>query len=187
MGSKMEKVTRALALFIYYSFARYFPTQPVPSWRFGYALRRLLLKRIFDSCGEGVIVKCGAYFGSGSGIRVGHRAQIGDNSRIDHSVDIGDDVLMGPDVVIMTGGHAYLDPDTPINQQGAVPRKPVTIGRDVWIGTRVIILPGVQIGEGAVIGASSVVTKNIPAFAVAAGNPARVVKWRKQPMGDTTA
>lgn len=183
----MNKIIRTISLIIYYSFARRFPTRPVPGWRVGYALRRLLVKRIFDSCGDGVIIKCGAYFGTGSGIRVGHRAQIGDNSRIDHSVDIGDDVLMGPDVVIMTGGHAYLDPETLINQQGAVPRKPVKIGRDVWIGTRVIILPGVQIGEGAVIGASSVVTKNIPAFAVAAGNPARIVKWRKQPMNEIGA
>jgi len=180
----MNKIIRAISLVIYYGLARRLPTQPVPGWRFGYALRRLLVKRMFDSCGDGVIVKCGAYFGSGSGIRVGNRAQIGDNSRIDHSVDIGDDVLMGPDVVIMTGGHAYLDPNMPINKQGAVPRKACKIGRDVWIGTRVIILPGVQIGEGAVIGASSVVTKNIPAFSVAVGNPARVVKWRKQPMDE---
>lgn len=180
----MKKIIRLFALVLYYGFAQYLPTQPVPGWRLAYALRQVLVRHIFDHCGKGIIVKRGAYFGSGSGIRVGHRAQIGHNSRIDHSVEIGDDVLMGPDVVIMTGGHAYLDSDTPINQQGAVSRKPVKIGRDVWIGTRVVILPGVEIGQGAVIGASSVVTKSIPAFAVAAGSPARVVKWRKMPSGD---
>ena len=88
-------ITRFIALFFYYGFARFFPTQPVPGWRFGYWLRRVLTKRIFDSCGDDVIVKHGAYFGTGSGITVGARAQIGHNSRIDHSVTIGDDVVMG--------------------------------------------------------------------------------------------
>jgi maltose O-acetyltransferase len=176
----MKKFIRLFSLAIYYGFARFLPTQPVPGWRIAYALRRILVRRIFDECGNDVIVKSGAYFGTGSGIRVGHRAQIGHNSRIDHGVDIGDDVLMGPDVVIMSGGHAFSDPSLPINQQGEVPRRKISIGRDVWIGTRVVILPGVQIGEGAVIGASSVVTKSIPPFAVAAGNPAKVIKWRRQ-------
>lgn len=177
----MRKGIHLLALAMYYGFARFMPTQPVPGWRFAYALRRILVRQIFDGCGEDVIVKSGAYFGTGSGIRVGHRAQIGHNSRIDHCVDIGDDVLMGPDVVIMSGGHAYANTSVPINQQGELQRRKIVIGRDVWIGTRVVILPGVEIGEGAVIGASSVVTKNVPPFSVVAGNPARVVKWRRQP------
>jgi len=174
-----KKIMKRLYLILYYGFARYLPTQPAPGWRFAYWLRRWLVKGVFDECGENVIVKRGAYFGSGSGLRVGSRSQIGHNSRIDHGVVIGEDVLMGPDVVIMSGGHAYLDPDIPINLQGTVPSRTITIGDDVWIGTRVIILPGVEIGKGAVIGAGSIVTKNIPDFAVAVGNPARVVKWRK--------
>ncbi len=170
---------RLLALIIYYGFATHFPTQPVPGWRLGYALRRLLVRYIFDVCGDEVIVKHGAYFGTGRSLRVGARAQIGANCRIDHDVTIGSDVVMGPDVVILTIGHAFSDPDRPINQQGGLPRRPVTIGRDVWIGTRVIVLPGVDIGEGSIIGAGSVVTKSVPPFAVAVGNPARVVKWRR--------
>lgn len=169
---------RMLALFFYYGLARYLPTQPVPGWRLGYAFRRVLVKHIFKRCGHDVIVKNGAYFGSGIGIEVGDRSQIGHKSRIDHQVVIGNDVVMGPDVVIMTISHAYDNPDITINQQGSLPRLPVTIGNDVWIGTRVVILPGVTIGDGAVIGACAVVTKSIPAYAVAAGIPAKVVKWR---------
>lgn len=177
----MKKMIRLLCLAFYYGFARYLPTQPLPGWRLGYFLRRRLVRHLFETCGEGVIVKQGAYFGNGRGLRVGARAQIGDHCRIDHDVNIGDDVVMGPDVVIMTIGHAFADPDRPINLQGGLPRRPVSIGRDVWIGTRVVILPGVEIGDGAVIGACSVVTRSIPPFAVAAGNPARVIKWRRAP------
>jgi maltose O-acetyltransferase len=169
---------RWLSLAAYYALARHFPTQPVPGWRIGYAWRRALVRRIFDGCGSDVIVKQGAYFGTGRGLRVGHRAQIGHNSRIDHAVTLGDDVVMGPDVVIMTIGHAFMDASRPVNQQGALPRRPVTIGNDVWLGTRVIVLPGVTIGDGAVVGAGSVVTKSVPAMAVVAGNPARIVKHR---------
>jgi maltose O-acetyltransferase len=169
---------KSLALLIYYTLAKHFPTQPVPGWRVGYMLRRFLVRHIFEKCGTGVIVKRGAYFGAGSGIVVGDRAQVGDNSRIGPCTKIGNDVLMGPDVVIMTTSHAFEDPDIPINQQGARAISPVEIGDDVWIGTRVIILPGVKIGRGAVIGAGSIVTKSIPAYAIAAGVPARVVKSR---------
>ena len=58
--------------------------------------------------------------------------------------------------------------------------KPVVIGNDVWIGSRVTILPGVTIGDGAVIGASSVVTKDVEPYTVVAGNPAEIIKRRKQ-------
>jgi maltose O-acetyltransferase len=169
---------RALCTLIYYAVAQHFPTQPMPSWRFGYALRRLLVKRIFASCGDGVIVKQRAYFGDGRTLRVGHRAQIGAHSRIDHDVTIGDDVLMGPDVVMISGGHAFEMPDVPINRQGSVERRPIVIGNDVWIGTRVIIMPGVEIGDGAVIGAGSIVTRNIPPYGVAVGAPAKVIRMR---------
>jgi len=86
--------------------------------------------------------------------------------------------MMGPDVGIMSNSHktAYLD--IQMVRQGAAHIKPVRIGNDVWIDTRAIILPGVQIGDGAIIGAGSVVTRNIPALAVVAGVPARVVKYR---------
>ena len=65
-----------------------------------------------------------------------------------------------------------------IRNQGRTEIKPVIIGDDVWIGARAIIMPGIVIGRGAVIGAGSVVTKNVDEYAVVAGNPARVIKYR---------
>lgn len=172
---KMKKV---ISLSLYYGFARWFPTQPMPGWKFGYAFRRVLVKQIGESVGQSIIVKHNAQIGAGVGLHVGDRSQLGHNCRIGNFVTIGCDVVMGPDVVIMTSAHAFEDPNVPINLQGALPIRPVNIGDDVWIGTRVIIMPGVMVGKGAVIGAGSVVTKEVPPFAVVAGVPAKVIRYR---------
>lgn len=169
-----------LWLAIYYGFARYLPSPPKQGLfvRCVYAFRLFLARRIFQSCGDDVMVKQLAYFGTGRHLVVGNRAQIGINARIEHHVTIEDDVVMGPDIVIMTNSHNFEDPAIPINQQGYPPARPVRIGRGAWIGTRVIILPGVHIGEGSVIGAGSIVTRDVPPFSIAAGNPARVLRKR---------
>jgi maltose O-acetyltransferase len=91
---------------------------------------------------------------------------------------------MGPDVVIMTNTHAFERLDIPINQQGNLPLKPVVIGDDVWIGTRVVILPGINVGDKAVIGANSVVTKDVPSGAIVAGSPARNIRMRGERLAD---
>lgn len=89
-------------------------------------------------------------------------------------VTIGDNVLFGPNVQIYTAGH-------PLDVRGRVDEgvefgKPITIGDNVWIGGSVVVCPGITIGKNTVIGAGSVVTKNIPDNVLAAGNPCRVVR-----------
>lgn len=168
-----------LNLLMYYSFAKYLPTQPEPGWQIGYAIRRFLVKRIFEECGEHVIVKKNAYFGKGTGISVGDNSQIGERSQNGAYTTIGADVIMAPDVIIWTISHAFSRTDIPINQQGATEIQPVTIGDDVWLGQRAIIKPGVTVGNHAIIGAGSIVTKDIPEWAIVAGNPARIIKMRK--------
>lgn len=88
-------------------------------------------------------------------------------------VIIGENTLIGPAVQIYTALHPMDAAERRTLQETA---KPVTIGKDVWIGGAAVICPGVTIGDGAVIGAGSVVTKNIPAGMFAAGNPCRVIR-----------
>ena len=87
--------------------------------------------------------------------------------------------MMGTDCVIITRSHRHDRTDIPMMDQGFEEERPVFVGNDVWLGDRGIILPGVHIGDGCIIGAGSVVTRDIPPYSVAAGIPAKVIKDRK--------
>ncbi|HMW48696.1 MAG TPA: acyltransferase [Cellvibrionaceae bacterium] len=91
-------------------------------------------------------------------------------------VRIGDRVLIGYRTQILSTNHA-IEGRNPIFSAGHV-KKPVCIEQDVWIGASVIILPGVSIGEGAVVAAGSVVTKDVAAFSIVAGVPAKLIRYR---------
>jgi maltose O-acetyltransferase len=92
-------------------------------------------------------------------------------------ITIGKDVMIGPKTVIWGRDHG-VSKDIPMKSQPHS-KKPIMISDDVWIGANVTILKGVKIGDGAVIGAGSVVTKDIPPYAIAVGNPAKVIKYRE--------
>ena len=138
--------------------------------------RALCARLIITSCGERVNVEKDAHFASD--IVVGHDSAIGIRADIGEKTVIGNYVMMGPDCLILTKNHRFDRTDIPMCKQGDALTEPVIVGDDVWIGARVIILPGTIIGHGAVIGAGSVVSGNIPPMAVAAGNPARVLRMR---------
>lgn len=93
-------------------------------------------------------------------------------------VEIGDSALIADDVYISDFDHRFDDLTRTIKDQG-IAKSRVRIERDVWLGTKVTVCRGVVIGEGTVVGANAVVTKDLPAFSVAVGVPARVVKDRK--------
>lgn len=111
-------------------------------------------------------------------LSIGDNSGIGVNCEVNGKVSIGNDVMMGPEVVIYTSGHNHERTDIPMRLQGSSESYPVTIGNDVWIGRRTIIMPGVNIGDGCIIGAGAVVTKDVPPFSVAGGVPAKVIKSR---------
>lgn len=117
----------------------------------------------------------------GCNISVGARFYANFNLTIldDALVTIGDTVMFGPNVSILAATH---ETEVQSRRDNIEYAKPITIGDDCWIGGHVVILPGVTIGQGCTIGASSVVTRDIPAWSVAMGSPARVVK-KVKPVG----
>ena len=91
----------------------------------------------------------------------------------DAPIYIGDDCMIGPNTVIATAGHP-IDPE--LRQRCTQYNKPVRIGKNCWLGANVVVMPGVTIGDNTVIGAGSIVTKDIPSGVVAVGNPCRVMR-----------
>lgn len=131
---------------------------------------------ILRECGRNVNIERGSYFTQNCSL--GNNSGIGINAYITGTVDIGDDVMMGPECKIYTTNHCIDKIDIPMNRQGITKEAPVVIGDDVWIGVRVTILPGVQIGSHSVVCAGAVVTENVPEYAIVGGVPATLIKMR---------
>lgn len=137
--------------------------------------QRALLRELFGKTGDFLHVEApfqcdyGRYISVGENFYANHNCIILDAG----GVEIGDNVLLAPNVSIYTSGHPL---DTERRNAGLEYGLRVRIGNNVWVGGDVSILPGVTIGDNAVIGAGSVVTKDIPAGVLAAGNPCRVIR-----------
>jgi maltose O-acetyltransferase len=174
------KLVKILALITYYLIMRHLPASNHKFGGWAQILRRVICRRIFKQCGNKVNIEKGAYFGDGSDLRIGDRSGIGVHCCVYGEVTIGNDVMMGPDVIILTQNHRFDRVDVPMKSQGHNPPIPVIIGDDVWIGTRAIILAGVTVGKGVIIGAGAVVTKDVPDYAIVGGNPAKVIRYRTE-------
>ena len=138
--------------------------------------RAFCAKLILQKCGSNINIDRKAYFSCQ--VEIGSGSGIGANSELRGPVIIGENVMMGPQCWIYTQNHCFSDIHQPMCKQGFQEEKPVIIGDDVWIGGRVTILPGVHIGSHSIIGAGAVVTKDIPEYSIAAGNPAVIKKKR---------
>jgi maltose O-acetyltransferase len=136
--------------------------------------RRAILKQLFGRGGDSVWMQPPFFCDYGSNIHLGERVFFNFNCVVLDVclVKIGDFTLFGPGVQIYTATHP-LNPTLRRKQEFA---KPIEIGADVWVGGGAIICPGVKIGSRTVIGAGSVVTKDIPDGVLAAGNPCRVIR-----------
>ncbi len=139
-------------------------------------IRNFLARSFAPGIDKTVNVENGAVFSSK--VVAGECSNIGIKAFIQGKTIIGKYVMMGPECIIYTFNHETGRTDIPMCEQGFRDEKEVIIGDDVWIGARVIILPGVHIGNGTIIGAGAVVAKDIPDYSVAVGNPAVVVKKR---------
>lgn len=138
--------------------------------------REALLKEMFAEIGEGVYLEPPFHANwAGHHVHMGKNVYANFNLTLvdDGEIYIGDYTMIGPNVTIATAGHPVL-PE--LRQEAYQFNIPVHIGKNVWIGAGVIILPGVTVGDNTVIGAGSVVTKDIPSDVVAVGNPCRVLR-----------
>ena len=137
--------------------------------------RRDLMIKIFAEVGENCYVEPPLQANWGIHTHLGNNVYANFNLTLvdDTHIYIGDDVMLGPNVTLATAGHP-IDPE--IRKQATQFNIPITIGSNVWVGANTVVLPGVSIGENSVIGAGSIVTKDIPADVVAVGNPCRVLR-----------
>jgi maltose O-acetyltransferase len=137
--------------------------------------RRDLLERLLGSVGEGTELRPPVHVDYGTNIAIGARcfANYGLVALDVARIEIGDDVQIGPNVQLLTPTHPLAP--TPRREKWEA-AKPITIGDNVWLGGGVIVCPGVSIGADTVVGAGSVVTRDLPGGVLALGNPARVVR-----------
>ncbi|HJC09952.1 MAG TPA: sugar O-acetyltransferase [Candidatus Blautia merdigallinarum] len=136
--------------------------------------KKALLKKMFGRIGESCYIETPFYANwGGKNVYMGNHVYANFNLVLvdDAVIEIGDNVMIGPNVVLCTGTH----PVSPrLRAKEAQYNKPVKVGSGVWIGANTMVMPGVTIGENSIIGAGSVVTKDIPANVIAFGNPCKV-------------
>lgn len=156
-------------------------------WRLHFpTLMRALCEKKFGSFGENSEFRPGAYAITCSKISIGARVVIrpqtmlfaDPRAAVAGKILIEDDVLIGAGVHVYTANHNFSNPALPIAVQGHNDARDVILRTGSWIGAHAVILPGVEVGPGAVVGAGSVVTRSVPQECVAAGNPARVIRNR---------
>lgn len=138
--------------------------------------RESILRELFAELGEGCYIEPPLHANwGGHHVHMGKKVYANFNLTLvdDTHIYIGDYTMIGPNVVIATGGHPILPQ---LREQGYQYNAPVHIGKNCWLGAGVIIVPGITIGDNSVIGAGSVVTKDIPANVLAVGNPCRVLR-----------
>ncbi len=146
--------------------------------------RAALLRDILGEMGEGTFIQGPIFFHYGKHTKIGKHffGNYDLTVQDDAPVTIGDDCSFGPNVTIVTPVHPMLlEERRAMKGPDGKPRrlcyaKPVHIGNDCWFGANVVVCPGVTVGDGCVIGAGSVVTKDVPAHTFAAGNPCRVIR-----------
>jgi maltose O-acetyltransferase len=179
----MGNLIRVFSYALYVCVARYLPSSYSRVTLGARRIRGILTRAIVCRAGRDINIERRAIFGSR--LELGDRATLGINCYAQGPISIGDDSMIGPDVMLYTRNHRHDRTDVPMNRQGYEDYRKIVIERDVWIGARAIILPGVHIGEGTIVGAGAVVTRDVPPYAIVAGNPARVVRSRRK--GSTRA
>lgn len=171
-----KRIKRAICFRLYVHIGAKLPTS-VRSDR-SRKIRYWMTKNFIEYCGKNVNIEKGAGFGPE--LQIGDNSGVGQDCKLSGKIIIGKDVMMGPNCIMRTYSHAHSRIDIPMDQQGFEEEQIMHIGDDVWIGTNVIILPGVNVGNHCILGAGAIVTKDVPDYAIVGGNPAKIIRMRNE-------
>lgn len=171
-------ILRIICYLLYYFLVKHLPNENEfgPIGKFSQRLRSIVCRPLFRESAKVVRIGKGVDFGNGSNIILKDHANLGAYAHVSGSaatLTIGRHVMMGFNCLFILQNHRY-------NENGfdGYEGKDIIIGDHAWLGHKVIILPGVNIGGNAIIGAGSVVTKDVPENAIVGGNPANLLKYR---------
>ena len=124
-------------------------------------------------------VEYGVYISDAKNLKIGKHVRINENVFLQGHITIGDNVMLAPNVAIYSKTHNYNNPDVPMVLAGDSETKEVVIENNVWIARNVVILPGIRIGEGSIVGANSVVNRDVEPWSIVGGVPAKLIRKRK--------
>jgi maltose O-acetyltransferase len=136
-----------------------------------------LCRRIFASAGDDINIEPNVFVADGRDVAIGSHSGLGAGCRV-YGATIGDNVMVAPGVVFLKQNHNYSAAGVPVGRQGDRDVAAPVIEDEVWIGERVIVLPGRRIGRGAIVGAGAVITRDVSPSQIVGGNPARVIGSR---------
>jgi maltose O-acetyltransferase len=175
---KGETVLNKVFLAIYYLLISKMPNSRY--LRFFNTIRVLYIARILKLLpwDKTSYVEDDVYFGNGKNVKIGCHCEINEHVFI-QGAEIGDYVMMAPYVSILNSTHNYSRTDIPMCFQGSQKNINPKIDNDVWIGKSAIIMPGIKIGNGSIIAAGAVVTKDVEPYSIVGGVPAKLIKKRK--------
>lgn len=159
--------------FLYYFITTKLPNSYFPGGQF-FNFARIFTIKNFIKIGQHCKIQKNVYIGNN--VTIGDYCQINENVKL-RNVSIGNYVLIAPGVSIIGYDHEFKDIKTPIMFQGEIEKK-IIIDDDVWIGTNVIILKGVNLKKGCIIGAGAVITKDCEKYSIYGGIPAKLIKKR---------
>ncbi|HNM67894.1 MAG TPA: acyltransferase [Chitinophagales bacterium] len=167
---------KKIFLILYYSIFSNFPNSWWPMGKLFNKLRIAIAKRVLP-IGNDVLIEKNVYFGSGNNVSIGNNCQINEAVRLDN-VTIGNNVMIARETIILGKMHESKDLDIPMNMQGVKDVQKTIIEDNVWLGLRVIVMPGVIIKRGTIVAAGAVITKDTEPNSIYGGVPAKKIKDR---------
>ena len=166
-----------IAKFFYYTIAFHLPSSYLPGWEWTRKTRGYFGRFLLDYCGKNINIEPHVRINWGSN-ELGDNSSFGYGSVIGGNTKVGKNVMIGEEFMTIPRNHKTDRIDIPMIEQGFTKPTNIIIDDDVWIGNRVMILPGVHVHSHSIIAAGAVVTKDVPMYAVVGGVPAKIIKYR---------